>query len=481
MRTLSYFIVFAWTISASLPLAAGVIERDFLTPGDGLLTYDDVNQREWLDLSYAYTSLENVKSKMVPGEFLEDFNFATEEDVRNLNLSAGPSVYHESGIDDLIDSLGFIFRGTGGVLRIVEYTLGQVAIGFENNQPIFDDTNVVLLNIGGVLPPNINPLAFSSTGRELIVANPSDYEGATIGLPNNFFASKLATNDNGPFWLFRAAAIPEPASIILLAIGVIAALSTRSRRFLQTSTLTSCLLLFVALPLNAGVVERDFLTPGDGLLTFDDVNQREWLDLTYSFEMELATIQSQMNPAGVLENFKFATLEDIKPFALSAEVSWDDNQSNSNVINPILLPGSQETPSPGGQVAFSPGAKNLIDLLGIIFTIQETYTDVTTGTQFTITNSSSYGKIAQDFAEETPFFDGTNVSVYLGETLIHFVNGTSSLTYNGRITTEPNNLFPQTTGNSGPFWLYRNVVPEPKPSLLLAIGITALLIKRSRP
>ena len=215
----------------TLPLHAAVVEHDFLAPGDGLLTYDDINQREWLDLPYVFTSLDNIKSKMVPGEFLEDFKFATEEDVRNLNLSAGPSEYHESGVDDLIDSLGFIVRATGGVLGTLEFTLGQVAVGFDNGQPIFDDTNVVLQNIGGGLQPGNcnNPLYCNEPGRDFIVANAADYEGVAGGLPNNVFAGYLSTNDTGPFWLYRTA-VPEPTSIALLTLGVIAGLSVRRRR-----------------------------------------------------------------------------------------------------------------------------------------------------------------------------------------------------------------------------------------------------------
>ncbi len=174
---------------------------------------------------------------MVSGELLEDFNFATEEDVRNLNLSAGPSPYVISGIDELIDSLGFIFRGTGGIIGIAEYTLGQVAIGFENDQPIFDNTNVVLVNVGGVLPPQGDvvivglspgnqhrPIFSNNSGRQYLVANVADYENVAIGLPSDFFAWQLATNDTGPFWLYRNA-VPEPTSIVLLVLGAIAGLS----------------------------------------------------------------------------------------------------------------------------------------------------------------------------------------------------------------------------------------------------------------
>ncbi len=47
MPTPTRLVIIFITLLATFPLHAAVIEHDFLTPGDGLLTYDDVNQREW--------------------------------------------------------------------------------------------------------------------------------------------------------------------------------------------------------------------------------------------------------------------------------------------------------------------------------------------------------------------------------------------------------------------------------------------------
>jgi len=49
-------------LCASLNSFGAFIERDFLVTGDGLLTYDTINQREWLDLS------------LTKGMSLNDFN-----------------------------------------------------------------------------------------------------------------------------------------------------------------------------------------------------------------------------------------------------------------------------------------------------------------------------------------------------------------------------------------------------------------------
>lgn len=56
--------MYAWLLlfSAVNVSPAAVHERDWKTPGDGLLTYDDLNKREWLDLS------QTIHSSQFPGE-----------------------------------------------------------------------------------------------------------------------------------------------------------------------------------------------------------------------------------------------------------------------------------------------------------------------------------------------------------------------------------------------------------------------------
>jgi hypothetical protein len=52
MRTIALRIAAYLVLSVAATQAeAAVFERDWKAPGDGLLTYDDVNQRVWLDLS----------------------------------------------------------------------------------------------------------------------------------------------------------------------------------------------------------------------------------------------------------------------------------------------------------------------------------------------------------------------------------------------------------------------------------------------
>ena len=73
---------------------AAVFERDWKTPGEGLLTYDDVNQREWLDLSETLlvnwgSNPANVVAELGSGGYFEGFTFAKSADLIALAESAG--------------------------------------------------------------------------------------------------------------------------------------------------------------------------------------------------------------------------------------------------------------------------------------------------------------------------------------------------------------------------------------------------------
>jgi hypothetical protein len=74
--------------------SAAVFERDWKAPGDGLLTYDDVNRREWLDLSvsrlgqFPAPQLQNAIAQIAPGGMFDGFTFAKGADVTGLAQSA---------------------------------------------------------------------------------------------------------------------------------------------------------------------------------------------------------------------------------------------------------------------------------------------------------------------------------------------------------------------------------------------------------
>ena len=84
--------------------------------------------------------------------------------------------------------------------------------------------------------------------------------------------------------------------------------------------LLSAAILLTANPLSAAVFERDWKTPGDGLLTYDDVNQREWLDLTEtqlfrfpggSLEEQHQAVLAELGPNGQFTGFVASTRDNV--------------------------------------------------------------------------------------------------------------------------------------------------------------------------
>jgi hypothetical protein len=105
------------------PAARGaVFERDWKTPGDGLLTFDDVNNRVWLDLfqsrldQFPQPRLENAIAEIGPGGMFEGFTFAERADVIALAQSAGINTatdnfaMNEQPTGDLIELLIITFQ-----------------------------------------------------------------------------------------------------------------------------------------------------------------------------------------------------------------------------------------------------------------------------------------------------------------------------------------------------------------------------------
>jgi hypothetical protein len=91
-------------------------------------------------------------------------------------------------------------------------------------------------------------------------------------------------------------------------------------RLIRLALLCMC----VGMPtiLHGGIVERDFRVLGDGLLTYDDVSHREWLDLTETLDWNLPTLEAALSIGGSLCGFKSATLADLEELATSVGIPW---------------------------------------------------------------------------------------------------------------------------------------------------------------
>ncbi|MEO0530943.1 MAG: hypothetical protein AAF266_10275, partial [Planctomycetota bacterium] len=92
---------------------AGVVSRDLFEPGDGLLTYDDVNQRKWLDFTVTAGLTSDALLAALENDLtLQGFQVAASSDVNNLFRSGSgpaPSIdvppYYTNSGDPVSDSM----------------------------------------------------------------------------------------------------------------------------------------------------------------------------------------------------------------------------------------------------------------------------------------------------------------------------------------------------------------------------------------
>lgn len=177
---------------------AAVSERDWKAPGDGLLTYDDVNQREWLDLSVSSLAqfpdpkLENALAEISANGLFAGFTFAKRSDVHALAVSAG--------IDPTTDSFA---RNASPVRSVIELL-----------SPTPPFTGTILHSIGFVdefptPPPFPGAIIESADFRFDPNSGPEGRAGLSI-----FAGNDLA--GLGGLMLYRV--VPEPPGVVLFTL-----------------------------------------------------------------------------------------------------------------------------------------------------------------------------------------------------------------------------------------------------------------------
>lgn len=177
---------------------AAVFEHDWKVPGDGLLTYDDVNWREWLDLTetqlfkYPGANLEEPYQAVLAettagGEFAE-FLPAMSQEVFSLAESAGIDTattnfdVNQSAISHLVQLLGGALGSVGGLST---------------------DQNAA------------TPLVL------FVTSSPRDTKGAGL-------VKFSSANDNYGVWLYRQ--VPEPSTAVQLSVMFVLTLNLRRRQ-----------------------------------------------------------------------------------------------------------------------------------------------------------------------------------------------------------------------------------------------------------
>lgn len=255
--SISRLVTFLICTAAILPaLHAAVSERDFLAPGDGLLTYDDVNHREWLDLPETLDwSLAELHEAIGPRGSLWGFYFATVEDVTGLAASASVEWLPPGQLFSMADSDSGLDRATelvdlvGVLLDYSDHNNGAL------DDLIFDGVDYGDLHIfnilealglratGGLTVSNLDAEKFESLSYSLVsvvsypelapssgAINRPLYEPSSLRGGITLSSEPLSEPIEGPFWLFRSV-VPEPSSVVLLLLGSGSYLPFCNRRF----------------------------------------------------------------------------------------------------------------------------------------------------------------------------------------------------------------------------------------------------------
>lgn len=215
MRTLAAALVGMLSVAPLLANAA-LISVDLESPGDGLITRDTLNNREWLDLpATSGASLAGVMADMMPGGRYAGFTFASLDEVTGLAASANVGWWTwdlgaegDPHVAELVDRLGWVVHLSGGVLENMYFVSGLVAQSSTASDPVFDDTNFYVAIIPArPMPPGwpaYDPLGGVFIDKPL-------WPETAIGI-----------GDIGPFWMFRN--IPEPSTgplVVQMLIGLI--------------------------------------------------------------------------------------------------------------------------------------------------------------------------------------------------------------------------------------------------------------------
>ena len=215
LRFLLFGPVLCASLIATLPqiTQAAVFERDWKTPGDGLLTYDDVNQREWLDLSETLLEqfagagpgttraedlearYQNVVGELEPGGMFDGFTVGKREGVVALAQSAGIDTFIRNFDTNAVATLQLIDFLSPTLSRSHGRTESRGYLA-EFGTPRFPDRLEAILNYAPPRP------ADSGNARLLF-------------LPNDDLRSPMTAG----VMLLRNV-VPEPSVIVLVVIGV---------------------------------------------------------------------------------------------------------------------------------------------------------------------------------------------------------------------------------------------------------------------
>jgi hypothetical protein len=224
------------------PTLAGVVSRDLFAPGDGLLTYDDVNQREWLDLAATDgDSEERLEERISGGGDLYGFTYATRGEVYQFaSAFRVESIILTTGDIDLVHlNLTLLPQAN----PVADHLADALSVPF-----ILDMTgNEVRSSLGLTkFDGTVDGLDFRRVA--VVASRPNAATGAAIVFASLYRNVSLGNVGQRGYWLYRdVAPVPEPTAATLMVTACLAALSLRvrhshdSRRWLSEKALYAVL------------------------------------------------------------------------------------------------------------------------------------------------------------------------------------------------------------------------------------------------
>ncbi|MCK5001822.1 MAG: hypothetical protein KAS57_02300 [Gammaproteobacteria bacterium] len=120
MRTYANCFALTFLLAASIVQTchAALVERDWLAPGDGAITWDTATGLEWLDLTEtAGLSFNQVAAQLGAGDTYEQFSYATDEQIRDLLAAVGLKEF-DGGLSDQGPKVEYLLNFWGVLLDL---------------------------------------------------------------------------------------------------------------------------------------------------------------------------------------------------------------------------------------------------------------------------------------------------------------------------------------------------------------------------
>ena len=188
---------------------AAVVSTDWQTPGDNLITLDDVSGLQWLDLTETYGLMfDYVSGQFDVGSEFEGFRYATDAEVQALwsnfgiDLSTGAPT-SVAGADPNVEIAAGILGNTWNIYAFFDYPFGASGI---------------TANTGG-------------TGHSAMGAYQTDFGFTTYETIGTITSSDTLTNIQ-PYgsYLVMGSPVPVPAAVWLFGSGLLGLIGIMGRK-----------------------------------------------------------------------------------------------------------------------------------------------------------------------------------------------------------------------------------------------------------